>query len=558
MGNPRAGSTPVIRTVNYRTAFAVLFNFLLKLITKRKGKDMSEEVFNRYRKNRPVDIVNLGFLIFVTTVYTIFMHNMYFDITGTRGKVFTYGSLLYVILFVVSFILEVVMIRYYGSDKPVFYKDSPVILMPELWIILFMIANTVALFMTPDRLAAWSGSNGRYFGLSMVIILTLMFVCLAREASVNKLIFVLLFAVSGFAYVLAYLQHFGFDPFALRERVTDKQKEMFISLFGNINTYGSYICIVLPVFVAVFIFSKKIWCRVVAGLSIVMAGMAIIPAKSDNVYLGLGVAFIFLFYVAILNKDFTEYIFAVLLLFVGLETMAILNSVFKGSQKHINGIAEIVESPKVMLILSLCIVAVLVVSLIFRKLKYETYKKIQCPLFLIIFSILMVIALIVIVVLGVRSGNELFVFNDKWGTFRGFIWTRGWYLFRDSSVLHKIFGNGNETISQLMYDYYFEQMIAITFRKYDNLHNELLQYLVTTGLFGCLSYIGFVSTSFAYIGKRMKGDAVAIGCLAGGVSYFAQSLVNLNQPITTPFFFVILATGIGYIRYRDQGFGKNE
>ena len=106
----------------------------------------NSEVFDRYRKNRPVDIVNIGFLIFVTTVYSIYMHNMYFDITGTRGKVFTYGSLLYIILFVVSFILEVVMIRYYGSDKPLFYKDSYIISMPELWIVLFMIANTVALF----------------------------------------------------------------------------------------------------------------------------------------------------------------------------------------------------------------------------------------------------------------------------------------------------------------------------------------------------------------------------------------------------------------------------
>ena len=276
-----------------------------------------------------------------------------------------------------------------------------------------------------------------------------------------------------------------------------------------------------------------------------------------NVYLGLGVAFIFLFYVTILRKDFTEYIFAVLMLFVGLETMAVLNSVFKGSQKHINGIAKIVENPKVMLMLTLVIVVILVCSMLFRKLNYDAYKNIQSPKLLIIFSIIFVIALVVTIVLGVRSGNELFVFNDKWGTFRGFIWTRGWYLFRDSSVLHKIFGNGNETIGKLMYDYYFEQMIAITFRKYDNLHNELLQYLVTTGLFGLISYLGFVSTSFAYIGKRMKEDPIAIGCLAGAVSYFAQGMVNLNQPITTPYFFVILAVGIGYIRYRDQEYGKN-
>lgn len=516
------------------------------------------EVFDRYRKNRPVDIVNIGFLLFVTTIYSIYMHNMYFDITGTRGKVFTYGSLLYIILFVVSFILEAVMIRYYGSDKPLFYKDSFIISMPELWIVLFMIANVVALFMTYDRAAAWSGSSGRYFGLSMIMILTLMFVCLSREASVNSLVYIALFVVSGAAYVIAYLQHFGFDPFSLRERITEKQQEMFISLFGNINTYGSYICVVLPVFVAVFIFGKNLIGRILAGVSIFMAGMAIIPAKSDNVYLGLGVAFILLFYIAVNNKKFTEYIFSVFVLFAGLETMAILNHVLKGSQKHINGIAKIVENPKVMLIFVLAVLIVLILSMLFRAFKYEAYKKVQCGKTLIGFSVLLVLALVLTIVFGVRSGNELFVFNDEWGTFRGYIWTRGVYLFRDSSVIHKIFGNGNETIGSLMYQHYFEEMLKITNRKYDNLHNEVLQYLVTTGIFGCVTYLGFVITSFAYIGKRMKGDAVAVGCLAGAVAYFAQSMVNLNQPITTPYFFVILAVGVGYIRYRDQGFGKTE
>ena len=95
-----------------------------------------------------------------------------------------------------------------------------------------------------------------------------------------------------------------------------------------------------------------------------------------------------------------------------------------------------------------------------------------------------------------------------------------------------------------------------TNKKYDNCHNELLQYLVTTGIFGVVTYVGFAVCSFIYLLRRLKGDAVAIACLASGMAYFAQAMVNLNQPITTPFFFVTLAAGVGYVRYRDQGYGK--
>ncbi len=107
-----------------------------------------------------------------------------------------------------------------------------------------------------------------------------------------------------------------------------------------------------------------------------------------------------------------------------------------------------------------------------------------------------------------------------------------------------------------MKDNYYAEMVKITGKKYDNLHNELLQYLVTTGLFGLITYLGFVGSSFVYIIRRIKGSPIAIACVASGAAYFAQSLVNLNQPITTPYFFVVLAAGVGYVRYKEQGYGE--
>ena len=286
-----------------------------------------------------------------------------------------------------------------------------------------------------------------------------------------------------------------------------------------------------------------------------LTGIAIIPAKSDNVYLGAAAAFLVLFYIAIMNKRFTEYIFGVLLLVVGLDIMAYLNQEYKGSQKHINGIAQVVENPKIMTMLVAAVGLVLVLTLVFRQVNYELYKNIQSKKLLIIFSIILVVGVIGVVIYGVSSQNSLFVFNDKWGTFRGYIWRRCWNIFEDADPLHKLFGHGNETIAAQMKQYYAE-MVSITGKKYDNAHNELLQYLVTTGLFGVISYLGFVVTSFLYIGRRLKGDPIAIACLAGGVSYFAQSLVNLNQPITAPLFFVIVAAGVGHVRYRNQGYGR--
>lgn len=514
-----------------------------------------ENTFDRYRSNRPVDIVNQIFLIYMSSIFMFFMHKMYFDITITRSRVFIYGSLIYVLLFVVSYILEIYMMKYYKVKPPYFYKDTPFYLMPEVWMLGFLFANVMAFLVSPNKPGSWTGSTGRYFGLMMILVITLMFICLSREAAVNKYVYAVFCFFSATAYVIACLQHFGLDPFSLRAKIVDKQKEMFISTFGNINTYASFICVSLPIFAAVFIFGKKKIVRVVSGILLVLASMAIIPAKSDNVYLGVGVGFIVLFYIAITNKDFTEFIFSVLMVLCGLEIMAILNSALEGSQKHINGIAKIIENPMIMLVLLVSVLLILIFSMLLRGMNYEKYKQVQGKPLLIGFTVFMILSMVIVIILGKRSGNELFVFNDKWGTFRGFVWTRGWYLFRDASLFNKIFGYGNESIGQLMKDWFETEMILITNKRYDNLHNELLQYLVTTGLLGLITYLGLIVTSFMYIGKRMKDDPILISLLVACAAYFAQSLVNLNQPITTPFFFVMLAAGIGFARYKAQGYG---
>ncbi len=595
----------------------------------KKSNKKSGRSYDRFRNNRPVDIVNTCFLIFITTFYPIYMHRMYFDITGTRAKVFELGGLFYVILLVMAVVIEVFMIRYYEPESVLYTFDEKPGALPEFWAVLFFVANLIAFFIAPDKKAAWLGSTGRYMGLCMMLILVLVFVCLSLQTYISRLLFVFLFVSSSLSMFIAFLQHFGLDPFGLKAKVVPRQKELFISTFGNLNTYGSYLAIIIPIIAAVFIFesydpdrfviesnggaaskskagksddksdnssgafpqkksdrkktgssdlktnkittdniSKKVypeekkgnvffwlkanWIDLLSAILLFEGGMAIIPAKSDNVYLGVGVGYIVLFYLAVMNKRLTEYLFSILFLSTGLSVMSILNKQLNGSQKHINGIAEIVENPGIMLSFVCIVVWVLACFLIFRKVNYFAYKRFQCGWLLLIFSFLLVMGGLAAFVFGVRSGSSIFKFDYNWGTYRGYIWSKCWQIHADAGPLNKFFGYGTESIARLMNQRFYEEMLDVTGKKYDNAHNELLQYLVTTGLFGLITFIGTAFSSFIYIWKRARGDRIALAFLMGGVGYFAQCIVTLNQPITSPFFFVLLAAGIGYIRYRNS------
>ena len=520
---------------------------------KNTNSKNSKITYDKYRPWRHIDIVKYIFIIYMSSFFLVYVDDFYFNITATRAYCFYYGVLGLAILSCMAMIVEVSLMSYY-NEKYEFYIDSKPYATPDLWMILFLVANTIALFMAQDKKAAFTGDTGRRFGLLMIICVAVMFLIISRGVYLNKVNLFVLSAVTAFSYIMAFLQHFGYDPFHFLERVTDNQKEKFIGTFGNLNTFGSYVCIAMPIFVALIIFSEKLYIRVLCGIMVALSAMAMIVSKSDNVYLGIGTAFILLFFIAVYYKKVAGIFESILYMAAGLFIMSLLSKMYGGSTAHINGIAKLIEKPLIMGAFLIGAAVLFIGIMLFKKTASETYEKIQNKYTMMIIGALMVVSAAVVMVIGIRSGNSLFVFDYKWGTYRGYIWSRSLAEYSKSSIPIKLFGNGNESVRTFLHDYK-EEMVSMTKKYYDNCHNETIQFLVTTGFFGAAGYLGLFVSSVIYMIKRSKMDPVVIALLASSVSYFAQAMVNVNQPITTPLYFVTLAAGIGYIRYRDQGYG---
>ena len=106
-----------------------------------------------------------------------------------------------------------------------------------------------------------------------------------------------------------------------------------------------------------------------------------------------------------------------------------------------------------------------------------------------------------------------------------------------------MFGFGPDTTHLIMMKYYATDQILI---QYDNAHNEYIQYLITTGVLGLIAYLSIWATFFNQVIRtrvayfdQTKAIALAIAV------YLLQSIVNINQPISTPLLFLLLALSVG-------------
>lgn len=481
-------------------------------------------------------------------IFPIIMHNKYFDITNTRYSFFTISSLVFVCLCFLAYIFQDV-ISEYNQMPSLFYKEKFNYKNPCFWMILFAFSNVYSMLLSPNILDAFTGRNGRFMGAWTYIVIAMTFLLITNRVK-YQMFPIIVFTVSClFSYIVAICQHMGNDFMNYKENIAKKQYYIFVSTFGNINIFASFMVISLALFMALYIFSKKLVVRIISAIMISLGAICLMIANSDSAFIGVTVVSLLLMYVSFNENCFYRFVETIIYIFTGIFILVLLNKkVIKKYDKR-GGVAQALDRIwLVVLILVVLLVFYLIVRLIKKKLAKDISKENKKKI-MISFTVFLVICGIAGIVVCIITDRAITKFNYRWGTFRGYIWSKCIDLFCNGTILQKLSGYGNETLEMLTKSNYYDEMIAVTKKVYDNAHNELLQYLVTLGLFGLISYIGLFVSAVSYIFKNMKDSIIAHISLAVVVGYFAQSLINLNQPITTPYFFVFMAIGIGAIRY---------
>ncbi len=557
-------------------------------LNKRNSQDKNKH----YSVNKTIKVdsgsgrlmtgITSAFLLYMLVIYPLALHDHYFDITYTKYTVFKVGVILFAVIWAMGLVIVLAGInaggmkgRHAGGNAKVGTMDKLKAVIcdgvygTDICMVLFFISGVMSFIMAEDKKNAFTGAQGRYCGLAFMILIFIMYIIVsARVSNMEKmwsLISMVFVLVSSVTFIIAILQNIGFDPFKLLDGINRKQRNIYVSTFGNIDIFGSFICIALPLFMGLYVTEKSNIKRIVYGIGVFAGFMAFIPANADVVFAGVGAAIIAVLFATVYMERVDRLFELVMLGSGGYLGMVLLRKLVGTNGAKITGFNRLSEHLALLVIIfAVALFIRLIIQVYINRNKDEIYinknksevyinkQKDRTGIKLIIVLAVVLISGIAVIIYGRKNNLAMFDFNDKWGSYRGYIWRRVTGLYGELPFVQKIFGHGNESIRSLMDERFYDEMLQVTGTVYDNAHNEYLQYLVTQGLFGMLSYGGVVVTAVIAGVKKIKKSPYILGLLLAVVSYGVQAIFNVNQCITTPYMFIMTAMLIGMCRRASE------
>ncbi|MBT9778347.1 O-antigen ligase domain-containing protein [Clostridium sp. MCC353] len=481
------------------------------------------------------------FILLILIVHPLILNNYYSDVLETKYK-FYYITMIAMFLML---LISSLVIR-----KREERRQRKALSLVDWAMLAFLFSAIISTVCSDYKYEAFWGNEGRLNGLFLLAIYTVSYFCISRFWEFRDW-YVKVFLIASLVVCIYGIGDFFHVEFFQIEPVVDQDSNIFTSTLGNINVYTSYVVMAVAVSSVCFFAGTKREKKIIYYICMIVTMLALITGQSDNGYLAMGaLAVILPFWLFRTTKGIGEYFiflaaFCTAIIFIGAMSAS-------GGTIPIDGITKMVAGSKPFVIF--CVVLWLIAGGCFA----FSWKKVQetmlpkwiigiWGIFLVVFAGVIIYMLYDCNIAGNCSrygalGGYL-LFDDAWGNYRGYAWKLFSKIYMDFPMIKKLFGCGPDTLAILAVQGYLKEMISTYNAVFSSAHNEYLQYLVTIGAVGTISYITAIIGSIAAMVKRGKENPIFFAIAAAILCYSAQAVVNINTPIVTPIMFVLLAMG---------------
>ncbi len=541
----------------------------MTMMTKPQNNTEQDESRRFVQKCSSVmnDAVSIAIFILIT-VFPLILHNSYYDILETKYQYYRLcilallASLPFIVLGMVSIDLK----KFQGQHTNDFLSR----LHPRNWkrtfsavdvaAFAFWLMAGISTLQSNFRQEAFWGNEGRFSGFLLLTLYAASFFIISHFWKFNGAFLELFLAVSMLMCLFGITDYFQMDILHFRKTSTATAAMItYTSTIGNINTYTAFVSIFMGLSATLFALEKTHRKQIWYYLCMVISFIAILMGRSDSAYLSIATIFVLFPFLLFSNRNgIKRYLIIAATFSTVVQLIDITNEWFVDIVIGVEPAFEIIANLcKALGLTPLLWIMVVLVWLYNKKHDTKTGEGSKSSHFrpVHIWGIFILISLFIACFLFAdvnlwghteRYGplSQYLLFNDSWGSNRGYIWRRSLWMYNKMPLLHKLFGCGPDTYGCLVSKTIIFEANSYLGSYLDNAHNAFLQYLITIGLAGLTAYMVFLGTSFFRLFKNRKQNPYIPAILIATCCYAFQSTINLDVPIVTPFLWLLLAMGM--------------
>lgn len=416
------------------------------------------------------------------------------------------------------------------------------------------------------------GNEGRYSGLYLLTLYVLVYFLISRFWKLKGW-YLELFLITGMIMcVIGITDYFQLDILDFRGKIRPSDSTIFTSTVGNINTYTAYVGMIMGFSTLMFTREKKPGKLLWYYICMVISFTAIIMGCSDNAYLSIGVLFAGLPFLLFADrKGIQRYLVILASFFSVIQLIDVLNQAFPDMVIGLDSLFRIIVDFRGLLAFVIFLWLLAGGFWWYGRSQdkktagkpWEVMREGSRPWLVYVWGALIAAGFLAVCFMfydantgghGERYGSlgSYLIFDDMWGTYRGYIWKKSIDMYKGLPFLQKCFGHGPDTFGLLVNDTILFEMINATGLFFDSAHNSILQYLLTIGLIGTAGYLVFLGASICFMLKNRKGNPYILGTVGAVICYVFQSTVNIDLPIAAPMMWLLLSAGMAACRQESS------
>lgn len=507
-----------------------------------KGKTMLGNTRGNSRNADLLSIILGIYVVLVSIGLPLIVKDKYFDILNVKYYYYCFCTIAMVVAVSICFLM---------TDGKLELLRSPRNRVIDCAVLIYYFITIISTITSDYLYESFWGNEGRYTGLFLTTWYVTSYFCISRFWKYKKYYIDLILGAGMLVCLFGITDYFKMDIFRFKILMVEEQKSIFTSTLGNINTYTSYVGIIMAIATTLFVTAQEQKRIILYYLCMIISFFAIIMGVSDNAYLSLAALFGFLpLYIFSDKRGIQRYLIVLATFFSIVQVIDWINIHFEDTVLGIDSVFNMIVNfgllPYLLVVLWGLSTLWYVVDRIAQtgpRVYGNKFRYIWLVLiFIIFFSALYALYDCNVLKNTGRYGKvgAYFIFNDEWGSHRGYIWRNTMEQFKEFTLWKKLVGFGPETIGILLMRKTYGNPYNEIF---DSAHNEYLQLLLTVGIAGLVSYVIFILSYIKMCFDQKRDNNFIIAIVFGVICYSVQAFVNLNLPIVTPILWLLLGLG---------------